>query len=58
MLINLMDFYLKILHLNVFKCFALQHFGLKKEKRETFHCTFFCFISSMKERVNAFNNEN
>ena len=58
MLICLLDFYLNIFHSNVFNRFATQHFGLKKVMRETFHCSFFYFICSIKERKNAFNNEN
>ena len=58
MLTYLLGLYLNIFYLNVSSCFALQHFGLKKVMWETFHCNFFCFLCSIKERKNTFNNEN
>ena len=56
MLIYLLDFYFK--KLNPLNCLVLQYFEFKEDNLGYFSLQFFCFICSMKEGKNAFNNEN
>ena len=58
MLIYLLDFYFKNISFKCCQLLCTAAFWFKEGNAGDFSLQFFCFICSMKERKNAFNNEN